>query len=111
MQCFMFDHHLMDAPPKKGLFTWNNMRTGENLVVEHLNHFIFFDDLLNILTLLEALNLPGTCSDHWMIQLEINQSSTPKNFPFKWEKEWANHLNYSPNINSWWKEGIKNSGT
>lgn len=63
--------NLVDMKPSNGKFTWNNHRTGDNCIVERLDHFLVSCYWIGgqWSSCFEILDWRG--SDHWPIKLVI----------------------------------------
>lgn len=80
--------NLVDVKPNNGIFTWNNIRSDENVISKRLDQFLiscyWIGDRWT--TSSEILDWKG--SDHWSIKFSVVSFSAPKNPSFKFQLMW-----------------------
>jgi len=69
---------LVDVDTCNGLFAWNNKRGGESQVASRFDRFIIFGNLMLSNKEITASVLPVGDSNHWPIQMEIQDIGTPR---------------------------------
>lgn len=99
------------SPPRNGSFTWTNRRGGDRLIASRLDRFLVSESILLEGITIDSDILPYRGSDHWPITLEASIMGIPKNMPFRFEKLWLTHKDFSNNIKTWWKEPLPIEGT
>jgi len=101
-QTFIDNMKLVDTGMTNGLFSWNNKIGGESQVASKLDIFIISEDLMLTNKEMIVRILPFGGLDHWLVQLEVQGISTPKNRPFRFENIWLTHPDFISNISKWW---------
>jgi len=84
-QKFIDNMNLVESDSNNGLFTWNNKRGVEALVVSKLDRFMILEELMFLNSEITARVLPFGGSDHWPIRLEIKGIDSPRNKPFRFK--------------------------
>lgn len=83
------DHfHIFDVKPLNGIFMWNNLRGGENAILERLDRFIvpFFWNSGNLFFSSKIFDWQGF--DFWPIKISTSFIAIPKSPPFKFKVMW-----------------------
>lgn len=102
---------LVDVHLKSGAFTWNNRRVGERQIASRLDRFLISESILLEGVIVESDILPSGGSDHWPISLIATIEGTLRNNPFRFEKFWLNHLDFTQLVEKRWHEPMDIRGT
>lgn len=97
---FIDNMKLVDIVTRNGLFNWNNKRGGESQVASKVDRFIVSEDLMFTDKEMIASVLPFGGSNHWLVQLEVQGISTPRNRPFRFENILLSHPDFISNIDT-----------
>ena len=108
---FIQEANLVDFLPKNGMFTWNNKRGGDRQIASILDQFLIIDTILMDGVTVESDIIPCGGTNHWPVTLDATILGTPKNRPFRFEKFWLGHPEFSNNIKTWWQEPVEIRGT
>ena len=75
----------IDIKPSNGVFTWNNRRSGQEAISEHLDRFLVSSYWVSsgLITSSEILDWRG--SDHWPIKFSSSPIALPKNLSFRFQ--------------------------
>jgi len=82
------DHKLIDLQPDKLVPTWRNVRLGGDMNSKRLDSFLISEDLFHNVTLYKTWVEFPYVSDHALIILQLENSSLPKSYNFKFHSQW-----------------------
>jgi hypothetical protein len=81
-------HKLIDVKPDKIIPTWRNGRAGSEAIAKMLDKFVVSEDLLVEVRLHRAWVEYPYVSDHAPIFLQLENSITLRDYPFKFHAQW-----------------------
>jgi len=108
---FIKSARLVDIFPRSGAFTWNNKRGGDRKIASRLDRFLVTETILLEGITMDSDILISGGSDHWPIIMNVAILGTPRNNPFRFEKFWLIHPEFTTKIKQWWSELIGIRGT
>eukprot|EP00253_Pinus_taeda_P030366 PITA_30366 len=103
---FIKSAKLVDIFPKSGAFTWNNKRGGDRQIASRLDRFLVTETILLEGITVDSDILPSGGSDKWSIIMNVTIQGTPRNKPFRFEKFWLSHPEFTSKIEQWWSEPL-----
>ncbi|XP_059070740.1 uncharacterized protein LOC131860359 [Cryptomeria japonica] len=108
---FVMTNHLFDVIPKNGRYTWTNRRENFARILERLDRFLVGPFWLDSAINLDSCILPITLSDHFPVQLSIQEANKIFRGSFRFQGMWWKDKDFLPNVETWWKESDILSGT
>eukprot|EP00253_Pinus_taeda_P036718 PITA_36718 len=95
---FIKSTRLVDIFPKSGTFTWNNNRGGDRKIASRLDMFLVTETILLEGITVDSNILPSGGLDHWPIIMNAAILDAPRNKPFRFEKFWLSHPEFTTKI-------------
>jgi len=108
----LIDHlKLIDIETSNGIYTWSNRRSGHQHIACRLDRFLVTEELMETGSDLDSLILPKAGSDHWPLALQLSLGEPPKFKPFRFEKFWLSHPDFTRLAKHWWEQAEVNQGS
>lgn len=95
------DLQLVDLETSIGIYTWNNRRGGKNQIARRLDRYLPSENIMQGHWHIENRILPIVGSDHWPISINISFPTDKEAKPFRFEKFWLTHANFTTKIKDW----------
>jgi hypothetical protein len=89
------DHNLVDTHPNKLAPTWRNGCSGTDFITKRLDRFMVSEDLLLNINLYRSVVAFPFVSDHTPILLQLENTTKPKAYPFKFNPHWLLDKEYN----------------
>jgi hypothetical protein len=96
------DHNLVDAHPDKLAPTWRNGRSGTDFIAKRLDRFLVSADLLMNTNLFRSVVVLPFVSDHAPILLQLDSTTHPKAYPFKFNPHWLLDNDFNSLVHELW---------
>ncbi|XP_059067799.1 uncharacterized protein LOC131858542 [Cryptomeria japonica] len=101
---FVSNNNLFDVVPKNGCFTWTNRRAKFASISDRLDRTFVGPFWVESSFNLESCILPFSLSDHFPIEICINDSQVKVKGNFKFLSMWWRDVNFFKNLEEWWLE-------
>jgi hypothetical protein len=96
-------HKLIDVKPDKIVPTWRNVCAGSKAIAKRLDKFLVSEDLLMEARLHRAWVEYPYVSDHAPIFLQLENSITLRDYPFKFHAQWLLEKDFNDMVIKMWK--------
>eukprot|EP00253_Pinus_taeda_P036322 PITA_36322 len=101
--------NMIDIPLSNGKYTWTNKRAGSHNIKERLDRFLIQEGLASNFQVIKSHTIHGTASDHKAVVLSLNKGTNLGPLPFKYNKHWDSHEEFSTLVQNQWANEISGS--